>query len=466
MTALRLRTDRERRFVRAAAQRPGFTTLSLSLHWKRMMLLSLRPSPKVERFVFSRIPRVFVASLLLSTQIFIGVVCAKAMQDAAPEGAQASGWRAHAVLAETYLRRGSNQAAIKEAELALQLGQEQAAAVRPILARALANYGDRDRAIAILQTHVKEYSSDLAASLLLESLVSSVPNVSGPSVPVAANPHPPIIPLPANPGWLPPDVDERIPPVVSGASCDVEEVVRKTGTRIKEFVTNVDRFTATETLEYQKISKEGAPSHPETRKFDYVVSIGEVRPGLLSVEEYRHARSSDEDPLQAMTGHGLPGIVLIFHPYEAVNFDIVCEGQAQLKETPVWQVHFRQRSDKPNRIRAYRVNGTPYLVSVKGRAWISADSYQVLKIETTLISPIPEIRLAADHTIIEYGPVHFQKDGTDMWLPQSADVYSEFKTRRRHERHSFSNYLLFSVGDQQQISAPKAGNASSSNPGP
>jgi hypothetical protein len=43
----------------------------------------------------------------------------------------------------------------------------------------------------------------------------------------------------------------------------------------------------------------------------------------------------------------------------------------------------------------------------------------------------------------------------DMWLPKSAEVYSDWRGRRFHRRHSFSNYLLFSVDDQQHISLPK-----------
>ena len=417
-----------------------------------------------------RVAKGSIVSLLVCIQISLCITNARGMQDVTPDSNQAFSWRPHAILAETYLRQGSAESAIKEAELALELGQGQATAVRPILARALADYGDKDRAISILQEHVKEYPSDVAANILLESLQSyPLLNKLG-SGPAAANRKidptlaAGVTSLPLNSGWLPPDVDEWVPPLVSRASCDLEDILQKAGNRIREFVSNVDRFTATETLEYEKINKSGIASRPETRKFDYVVSVGEVRPGMLSVDEYRHNRGFEDDFLNAVTARGLPAIVLIFHPYEAVNFEMTCEGLAQLKGTRVWQLHFRQRSDKPNRIRAYRVNGTPYLVSLKGRAWIAEDSYQVLKIETSLVEPVPQIGLAADHTIIEYGPVHFKKDGTDMWLPQSADVYSDLKARRRHEHHSFTNYLLFSVGDLQRISAPKAGDNSSSNP--
>jgi tetratricopeptide (TPR) repeat protein len=271
------------------------------------------------------------------------------------------------------------------------------------------------------------------------------------------------IPLPSN--WLPPDVDERVPPVEPNAACALDDVLQKAGERIREFVTNVDRFTATELLKHESINRWGLATPAETRKFDYVVSVEEIRPGYLGVEEYRSRHGSGEDFPDGVATNGLPALVLIFHPYNAGSFEMTCEGLARWNGALGWQVHFRQRSDKPNRIRSYRIgsNGPSYPVALRGRAWIAADSYQILRLETDLIAPLPEIRLATDRAIIEYGPVHFREGNVDMWLPQSAELYYDWKGQRSHRRHSFSNYLLFSVGDKQRISVPKIEDESASN---
>jgi tetratricopeptide (TPR) repeat protein len=263
------------------------------------------------------------------------------------------------------------------------------------------------------------------------------------------------MPLPSN--WLPPDVDERVPPVEPNVACALDDVLQKAGERIREFVTNVDRFTATEWLKHESINRWGLAATPETRKFDYVVSVAEIRPGYLGVEEYRSRHGSGDDFPDGVATNGLPALILIFHPYNTGSFEMTCEGLARWNGALGWQVHFRQRSDRPNRIRSYRIgsNGPSYPVALRGRAWIAADSYQILRLETDLIAPLPEIRLATDRAIIEYGPVHFQEGNVDMWLPQSAELYYDWRGRRSHRRHSFSNYLLFSVGDKQRISVPK-----------
>jgi len=371
-----------------------------------------------------------------------------------------SSWRARAVYAEAYLRHGSPDEAIQQAERALQLGRGQAVVVKRYLAAALAKRGEKDKAIDVLQKYVEERPADMDAKKQLESLQSfTVQNAPGASVADMVQPGAlaDATALPLSSTWLPPDIDERVPPVETGAACALDDVVQKAGQRVEEFVTNVDRFVATESLFHETINRSGLVSAPETRKFDYMVSIQEVRKGFFNVEEFRTAGNTFGEFPGGVDTNGLPAMVLVFHPYNVGSFDLTCEGLAQWNGGLAWQVHFRQRPDKPNTMRKYRLGAMGRSVSVplKGRAWIAADTHQIVRLETQMLAPVPEIRLAADSTIIEYGPVHFRERNMDMWLPQSADVYSDWRGRRFHRRHSFSKYLLSTVDDQQHISAPK-----------
>jgi hypothetical protein len=266
---------------------------------------------------------------------------------------------------------------------------------------------------------------------------------------------PPTSPGATNAGWLPPDVDARIPPVEPQPSCNLEMVLREAGQRIQELVENVQRFTATETLLHESINKTGAVAAAAHRKYDYVVSIREFRPGSYEVEEFRRNGSSPLDYPGGTETIGLPALILIFHPFYSGDFSMTCEGLGTLKGRRAWQVYFRQKPDKPNRMRSYRTgNGPAHPVDLKGRAWFLADSYQIVGLQTDLIHPLPEIQLTADHTVVEYAPVHFNNRGVDMWLPQTAEVYSDWKGKRIHRRLGFSDFFLFAVDDKQKISTP------------
>ncbi len=375
-----------------------------------------------------------------------------------------SSWRAHALLGEALVLQKQYDEAVSQAERAIGLGRERATSAQLILARALAERGDRERAISVLQSYVQGHPSDTVAAKDLERMKNPQPSDAASDAGAAGDmaalsKDATALPVPSN--WLPPDVDEKVPPVEAGASCAVDDVVTKAGKQLIELVKDVDRFAAIESLTHESVNKYGLASPQEKRKFNYVVSIQEVQHGYLNVEEYRNSGGSPAEFPDGVATNGLPALVLIFHPYNAKNFEMTCEGLARWNGGLAWQVHFKQREDKPNTIKRYRIGaeGPSYPVALKGRAWISSDNYQIVRLETDLVSPVPQIKLLADHADIEYGPVKFAKGNVNMWLPQSADVYYDWKGRRIHRRHSFSNYLLFAVDDKQKITVPKVDDA-------
>jgi len=373
--------------------------------------------------------------------------------------ADPNSWRGHAILADVLLKENLAEEAVKEADRSIELGHGQATAVEPLLVRALIAGGKKERAEKVLQEYVREHPGDAAARKQLDVLQTPVVLVSSnkEATPTAAGPSAVALPLPSN--WLPPDIDEKVPPVEPVTACALEEVVERAGKRVEEFVKNVDRFTASESLKHESINKWGFAESPETRKFDYVASIQQYRPGYFSVTEYRSGSHALSDFPDGVETTGLAALALIFHPNNAENFAMSCEGLGRWNGHLAWQVHFRQRTDKPNTIRAYKFGetGPAYPVALRGRAWIAADSYQIVRLETDLVAPLPQIRLLSDHTIVDYGPVHFRKGNVEMWLPQGAELYCDWRGRRMHRRLSFSNYLLFSVDEKQRISEPKAG---------
>jgi tetratricopeptide (TPR) repeat protein len=375
--------------------------------------------------------------------------------------ADSASWRAHAILAEAVLLQGLRDESVAEAERALELAHGQANMVQPLLARALEERGDRERAAALLEAYVREHPADAAAKMQMDRL--RAPAVSSGSegrnsVDLNTGALSEIVlETMGRSSWMPADIDESVPPLEPGAACAVDEVVRNAGARMQELIQNVDRFTATEAVTHSSIDKKGLASTAETAKYDYMVSIEALRGGFLNVEEYRQLKSASREFPQEVTTTGLPAMVLAFHPRFAKNYEITCEGLARAHGQLAWQMHFVQRKDRPNELRSYRLggDGPAYPVAVKGRAWISADAYQILRMETDLVAPLPQIRLTADHIAVEYGPVHFRGGALEMWLPQTAEVFYQWKGRRVHREHRFSNYLLFSVDDKQRISAPK-----------
>ena len=376
----------------------------------------------------------------------------------------ASAWRVHELLAVVSMKEGAYPEAIAHAERSLELGKNLANSARLPLAEALIAQKDRGQALEVLHAFLQGSPSREQAAFahqLLDDLQNSQGG-SGSSSGAATGPHAfhftELPPLPLGlPSWIPAGVDDFMPAVEPGVACPLQEVLDGAAKNVREFTKAVDRFTATETLDHQVVNDWGFPVRHEQRRFNYVVEISELRPGYLDVEEYRDGTQDLSRFPDDIATLGLPAAVLLFHPYYRDDFELSCEGLGRWKDSPAWQIHFNQRANKPTRLRGYRIGarGSTFGVALKGRAWIQQRNLQVVRIETDLVAPLPEIKLAAEHQDIEFAPVKFRKEKEELWLPASADIYFDLRGRKFRRRNAFKDYLL---------SAPKQTTASEQAP--
>jgi len=255
--------------------------------------------------------------------------------------------------------------------------------------------------------------------------------------------------------WAPPDVDDQKIDLDSSEGCQLGKIVRAAGHRVQELVENVDRFTATEKIDHFNLSPMGLQTTHETRTFDYLVEIHQVGGKQLDVEEFRNGSVSKQGFPEHIATVGLPSLALIFHPYNRSNYAFRCEGHTSWHGNPAWLIHFQLRTGHDSGMLLYNVKGHSISVGQKGLAWIDANNYQILAMESDIMHSIPEIQLVRDHQLIEYGPVSFQHNSRKLWLPVSADWYCSLSGRRYHRRHSFSQFLLFSIDDKQEIAKPE-----------
>jgi tetratricopeptide (TPR) repeat protein len=255
--------------------------------------------------------------------------------------------------------------------------------------------------------------------------------------------------------WAPPDVDEEKVELNATDGCQLNQIIHAAGGRIQELVQNVDHFTATENIEHTNVSPMGLQTSHESRKYNYLVEIHPVGVTNLRVEEYRKASGIHQDFPEDIETVGLPSLALIFHPYLRERYDFQCEGLGSWRGKAAWVVHFQQRADQANGMLTYHIGRRYIAVGLKGRAWVDAETSQIVAMESDIMKPIPEIKLFRDHQLVEYGPVRFRNNTTQLWLPKSADWYCSISGKRFYRRHAFSEFLLFSVDDKQKISAPQ-----------
>src|SRR5690349_8952425 len=313
----------------------------------------------------------------------------------ASEGAPSS-WRYQEQLSEIYLNQQQYENAQKYAERALQLGKEHAAGAHFLLAQIYLQRKNREAALKQLDTFVATQPSGpraLEAHKLLDSLrkpdppMPAIANASlqlgNPDSNAKSSPSNPItVDLMPPPRWMPPDVDDSMPVVESTAGCPLQMIQDESGKRVSEFVDAVNRIAATESLDSEVVDRSGIAMKRNSVRFSYVASVEQVRPGMYVMEEYRNGMMDLEAFPDRVATLGLTALVMVFHPNYRDDYEVTCEGLSRWHGGLAWQVHFRQKANRPARLRSYRVNTRSYPIALRGRAWISAQTFQIENLET------------------------------------------------------------------------------------
>ncbi|MGO8796870.1 MAG: tetratricopeptide repeat protein [Candidatus Sulfotelmatobacter sp.] len=365
-------------------------------------------------------------------------------------------WMAHNLLADVYLRKGEYEKASAQAQLAIDEGKNSAAVAELTLGQSLADQGQDQKALEALRAFLQTSPTNATAPQV-RTLIAEIEkrDAEASSRPAEANKRPPGVDLmlaasePSLPpsSWGPPGIDDVKPSIATGVRCP-DDLVERSGERVKQFVDSMAKFSATEDLLHEQLDPIGTPITKEALKFDYVAAISEPRPGALSVEEYRNDRYGIQSLPDHIATTGFVTLALVFHPYLREGFQITCEGLGQWHGQATWLVRFKQRADRPNHLESFVAGSQSYRVDLKGRAWINADNFQIVRIESELVKPVG--RFSVQHEIVDYGPVHFQKKNVDLWLPQSADLFLEINRRRYYRRHSFDHFMLFSTSSEDK----------------
>jgi tetratricopeptide (TPR) repeat protein len=392
--------------------------------------------------------------------------------------AEPNTWRAEQLLAAVDLQQRAYPEAIQHAEHALQTGKSEAKGARLTLAQALAASGNYERSNQVLEELLKssptqeqtkeaeellasnhrqgapQAASDTAGSVTPLSTGSNLVQVGtlplAPSLPTRSD-----NPLTEHPRWIPPNVDDSVPPADRSVACPAAQVVQQASKRVLEMVDSLDKFTATERLHHESLNEFGLATRNEDLTFEYMVIIREVKSGIFDVSEYRDGSDSREIFPEHVATLGTVALAFVFHPNYVEDFDFQCEGMAHIGEQAVWQIHFQQKANRQSRLRSYRLGTKYYRVGIKGRAWIATETSQILRMESDLVNQVPDLRLYAEHQDISYGPVPFKKRDVVLWLPYSSETYLDFNSHRIHRRQNFSNYMLFWVDDRERVEKPK-----------
>ncbi|HXM15437.1 MAG TPA: tetratricopeptide repeat protein [Candidatus Eremiobacteraceae bacterium] len=383
-------------------------------------------------------------------------------------------WRMHYLLAFAYADERNFAKAETHAQRAADLGgKDHSPQARVLLGRILSTEGKVSDARSAFNAVIRDFPADPSAKDAKSELVAldraaesraanlipasaSSTNASAISASGTAS----TVPTPAPPisirPWAPPDVDAKEYVVAPDVTCSLDTVLQRTQMRMMKQIANFEKFMATEHIEHQDVDAYGNPGGIKSKDFTYLVFIRREKSGALLLDEQRDGGENLSEFPTSLATHGLVGLgVFLFDPDYQDDVTYRCEGLSEWRGQAAWEIRFEQKRDVESRLMTWRNSRGLFPVALKGRAWISSTTYDVLHLETDLRDPMSQLELDRDHLAIDYGPVNFDHGKTSLWLPWYAEMYMQLHGKRYHHRHTLTNYALFSVDTDHQINAPK-----------
>jgi tetratricopeptide (TPR) repeat protein len=372
-----------------------------------------------------------------------------------------AGWRGQFLLATAYAKAGRFADAETRAEHAVALAREKAAEPLLLLGQIQAAQRKTQQALHTLEKVERDFPNTPAAETAKQYRAAlSETRPAKLSEEAAALPLPPLpsidlTPPPQRP-WAPLDVDSVEFPIAKSAPCETEEVLNSAAARLRSQLQNFEKFTATEHIEHQEIDRYGQPGPVRSNDFSYIVFVSQYKEDSFFLDEQRDAREKDAAFPTSLATIGLNNLgVAILQPASRKGMIFRCEGLASIRDRAAWQIHFEEKPETAFPLRLWRQRDKLYAIPVKGRMWVSAASFDLVRVETDLSGPVAALQLTRDHLRVDYGPVKFRSKDTTLWLPWSAEMYMELRGRRYHHKHYLSDYMLFEVDTNHKLGQPK-----------
>jgi hypothetical protein len=103
----------------------------------------------------------------------------------------------------------------------------------------------------------------------------------------------------------------------------------------------------------------------------------------------------------------------------------------------------------------FRTVKTSRAVFVQGLVWVDTSTYQILRLKTDLLNPLPQIRLNKQTTEIDFQKVQFNGLEQGFWLPREVTVTLDWSGQHLRNQHEYSNFKVYKVEQKNKIGTPK-----------
>ena len=137
---------------------------------------------------------------------------------------------------------------------------------------------------------------------------------------------------------------------------------------------------------------------------------------------------------------------LYFLPHNQAACRFRYFGRQRLKRQETEVVGFAQVPERDLPMTALlRLGDTTAQTLAQGLAWIDATSHEVLRIQTDLLAPRPDLRLEEETAEIDFSAIRLPERSSTFWLPTRVIVEVTYSHRHFRTIHEYADFKLFQV---------------------
>jgi Tfp pilus assembly protein PilF len=254
----------------------------------------------------------------------------------------------------------------------------------------------------------------------------------------------------------PPDL-EKIEP--AGDQVKLDTLLSAVGGNVAELFHKFPNTSSLEKIHQEKLDRKGKSAGSLNQKFRYLCLIPTSQWGPAT-DEYRADSTGHAAYLRGLSENymltsGFVAAPLVFHPTYQPGSVFRLLGRQKIKGRDAYLIAFAQEPKRSRMYGTFKCDGKTRETFYQGVAWIDSLSYQILRLRTELLTPLPVVKLQAETTEIEFSEVHFKRLEEGFWLPAKVTVTLDWEGRTLRNQHEYSDFVVFNVDSMEKIGKPK-----------
>jgi tetratricopeptide (TPR) repeat protein len=267
-----------------------------------------------------------------------------------------------------------------------------------------------------------------------------------------------------------PKVDEpldylrRTTPELSGLKPVADQrplagILSAVGKNVADAFETYPNTSSVEDIHEEKLSRKGKREGYLDEEFHYLCVVPDENwgPGF---SEYRDPVGKEQGQAHGlsegfMVTSGFTSASLIFHPAYQDESTFRYLGRQEMDGVDAYVVAFAQIPAKSKLYGTFKSTDGFVTTFTQGLAWVNPQTYEIVRLRTDLLRPLPEVKLQRQTTDITYAPVQFKNIAGAFWLPKDVTVTVSWANRRLRNEHEYSGFRAFNVAESQKIASPK-----------